>query len=213
MALLLVVLRLAVVGGFAVRAPSRTPIAVFGFREAQRELMDSGAQIELGGDALLEEAQAMGFFEANVAMRQPRGKAGIALKNCGRSIADVGAKFRNKGGIELAAYTLDEASVYCRGAAQALGQVGAPLAAPCDKLAETLALASRGLYANSPAMTSTALQTAGDDLDVLAAAMASVEEISATAPYLTRAADLLRQGAAALVSTAAAPAAKKTPWG
>eukprot|EP00629_Pelagomonadales_sp_RCC1024_P001772 CAMPEP_0119277520 /NCGR_PEP_ID=MMETSP1329-20130426/17308_1 /TAXON_ID=114041 /ORGANISM="Genus nov. species nov., Strain RCC1024" /LENGTH=106 /DNA_ID=CAMNT_0007277993 /DNA_START=26 /DNA_END=342 /DNA_ORIENTATION=+ len=73
------------------------------WRDAQRQLMDGGAAIELSGDALLAEAQALPFIEANIAIRQPRCVAGVALKNAGRSIADVGAKLRHKGGLELAA--------------------------------------------------------------------------------------------------------------
>ena len=80
------------------------------FRDAQHELMDGGAAIELAGDALLADAQRMDFLAANLAIRQPRGVAGVAIKNAGRAIADAGAKFRHKGGLELAAYAVDEAS-------------------------------------------------------------------------------------------------------
>ena len=83
------------------------------FRDAQHELMDGGAAIELAGDALLADAQRMDFLAANLAIRQPRGGvAGVAIKNAGRAIADAGAKFRHKGGLELAAYAVDEAGVY-----------------------------------------------------------------------------------------------------
>ena len=75
------------------------------FRDAQHELMDGGAAIELAGDALLADAQRMDFLAANLAIRQPRGVAGVAIKNAGRAIADAGAKFRHKGGLELAGGT------------------------------------------------------------------------------------------------------------
>ena len=77
------------------------------FRDAQHELMDGGAAIELAGDALLADAQRMDFVAANLAIRQPRGVVGVAIKNAGRAIADAGAKFRHKGGLELAAYAVD----------------------------------------------------------------------------------------------------------
>jgi len=86
------------------------------FRDAQHELMDGGAALELAGDALLADVQGMDFIQANLAIRQPRGVAGVAIKNAGRAIADVGAKFRHKGGLELAAYAVDEAGVYFGGA-------------------------------------------------------------------------------------------------
>ena len=77
------------------------------FRDAQHELMDGGAALELAGDALLADVQGMDFIQANLAIRQPRGVAGVAIKNAGRAIADVGAK---------AAYAVDEAGVYFGGA-------------------------------------------------------------------------------------------------
>ena len=101
------------------------------FRDAQHELMDGGAAIELAGDALLADAQRMDFLAANLAIRQPRGVAGVAIKNAGRAIADAGAKFRHKGGLELAAYAVDEAGVYFGDTecAKSLGRLEAPGAA------------------------------------------------------------------------------------
>ena len=64
------------------------------FRDAQHELMDGGAAIELAGDALLADAQRMDFLAANLAIRQPRGVAGVAIKNAGRAIAELRAQLR-----------------------------------------------------------------------------------------------------------------------
>ena len=110
-------------------------------------MMNGGAQVELGGDALLEEAQALNFFQATMAMQTPRCKAAVAIKNCGRSLADVGAKFRNKGGLEVAAYDLEEASVYLVEAATALKnhKEGGPAAAStCESLAGIISRAGKG---------------------------------------------------------------------
>ena len=107
------------------------------FRDAQHELMDGGAAIELAGDALLADAQRMDFLAANLAIRQPRGVAGVAIKNAGRAIADAGAKFRHKGGLELAAYAVDEAGVYFGDTecAKSLGRLEAPGAARAARAA------------------------------------------------------------------------------
>ena len=113
------------------------------FRDAQHELMDGGAAIELAGDALLADAQRMDFLAANLAIRQPRGVAGVAIKNAGRAIADAGAKFRHKGGLELAAYAVDEAGVYFGGTecAKSLGRLEAPGAARAARAAVDVATA------------------------------------------------------------------------
>ena len=121
------------------------------FRDAQHELMDGGAAIELAGDALLADAQRMDFLAANLAIRQPRGVAGVAIKNAGRAIADAGAKFRHKGGLELAAYAVDEAGVYFGGTecAKSLGRLEAPGAARAARAAVDVATARApraGLY-------------------------------------------------------------------
>ena len=133
------------------------------FRDAQHELMDGGAAIELAGDALLADAQRMDFLAANLAIRQPRGVAGVAIKNAGRAIADAGAKFRHKGGLELAAYAVDEAGVYFGGTecAKSLGRLEAPGAARAARAAVDVATAlsatGKGLYEQSPAATGAGL--------------------------------------------------------
>lgn len=174
------------------------------FRDAQHELMDGGAAIELAGDALLADAQRMDFLAANLAIRQPRGVAGVAIKNAGRAIADAGAKFRHKGGLELAAYAVDEAGVYFGDTecAKSLGRLEAPGAARAARAAVDVAAAlsatGKGLYEQSPAATGAGLGAVAGTCEALADAFDDVPELRAAAAQLRTGAGRLRAGGAVL---------------
>ena len=186
-----------------------------GFRDAQRELMDGGAEIELSGDALLEAAQSMDFLSASLEMRTPKCTAGVAVKNAGRSIADVGAKFRNKGGLELAAYAMDEAGVYMTECAKALRKmddgVGTSAADVADDVADALSRTGKGLYEVSPDSTGAALLEAADHWDRLSVAFSKVEGMKDAGPRLVSGASRLRAGGRVLTGSPEAEAAPKKP--
>ena len=185
------------------------------FRDAQHELMDGGAAIELAGDALLADAQRMDFLAANLAIRQPRGVAGVAIKNAGRAIADAGAKFRHKGGLELAAYAVDEAGVYFGGTecAKSLGRLEAPGAARAARAAADVAAAlsatGKGLYEQSPAATGAGLGAVAGTCEALADAFDDVPELRAAAAQLRTGAGRLRAGGAVLAGDPEQPKKKK----
>jgi hypothetical protein len=185
------------------------------FRDAQRELMDGGAEVELSGDALLAEAMALDFIAANVEMRSPRCVAGVAVKNAGRSIADVGAKFRNKGGLELAAYAMDEAGVYMGEAAKALGKLDDAGAAPASRAAADVAGAlsrtGKGLYDQSPESTGAGLLEAAAAYEALAGALGGVAALAGAKPKMVAGAARLRDGGDVLTGAAVEVAAPKKP--
>jgi len=182
------------------------------FRAAQRELMDAGAAVELAGDALLADARGGDFIANALALRAPRGAAGVALKNCGRALADVGAKFRNRGGGELAAYAFDESAAECSATAAALRKEGgggggaAAAADACDACGGALRGCARALAEGAPkASLAGELVRSGDACDALAAALeAAAGGYGDAAPDLRRGGDRLRAGGAALVGAAAA---------
>ena len=189
------------------------------FRDAQRELMDGGAEVELSGDAWLAEAQALDFIAANVEMRtNPKCTAGVAVKNAGRAIADVGAKFRNKGGLELAAYAMDEAGVYmgeCSKALRKLEDAAAGAAADAAlSVSGALESTSKGLYEQSPQETGVALLLAADCYDALASHVTKVPALEDAAPRLATGADRLRAGGRVLTGKPdpAAPPKKPRRW-
>ena len=185
------------------------------FRDAQRELMDGGAEVELSGDALLAEAMALDFIAANVEMRSPRCVAGVAVKNAGRSIADVGAKFRNKGGLELAAYAMDEAGVYMGEAAKALNKLDDAGAAPASRAAAAVAGAlsrtGKGLYEQCTDATGAGLLEAAAAYEALAGALGGVAALAGAKPKMVAGAARLRDGGDVLTGAAVEVAAPKKP--
>ena len=157
----------------------------------------------------------MDFLAANLAIRQPRGVAGVAIKNAGRAIADAGAKFRHKGGLELAAYAVDEAGVYFGGTecAKSLGRLEAPGAARAARAAVDVATAlsatGKGLYEQSPAATGAGLGAVAGTCEALADAFDDVPELRAAAAQLRAGADRLREGGAVLAGDPEQPKKKK----
>jgi len=174
------------------------------FRAAQRELMDAGAAMELAGDALLADARVGDFVAQNLALRTPLCRAGVAVKNSGRALADVGAKFRNRGGLELAAYAMAEAAAEMADAAALVGKIdgggggAAPAAAAAARVGRTLEACGAALVAAAPAETAAALGGAAAACDALEAACAGRPDLAAAAPDLARSAAALRAGGAAL---------------
>merc|ERR1711903_300616 len=131
----------------------------------------------------------MDFLAANLAIRQPRGVAGVAIKNAGRAIADAGGVYF--GDTECA---------------KSLGRLEAPGAARAARAAVDVAAAlsatSKGLYEQSPAATGAGLGAVAATCEALADAFDDVPELRAAAAQLRTGAGRLRAGGAALAGPA-----------
>mgnify|MGYP003311844906 CR=1 FL=1 len=128
---------------------------------------------------------------------------------------DAGAKFRHKGGLELAAYAVDEAGVYFGGTecAKSLGRLEAPGGARGARAAADVAAAlsatGKGLYEQSPAATGAGLGAVAGTCEALADAFDDVPELRAATAQLRTGADRLRAGGAVLAGDPEQPKKKK----